>query len=80
MCAAMHMSSRGRMAKDAWCAKTNASCLPVSSQVTGPIDSVSQSTIENLVDLSQVETTLPKPEPWQVWWSLFFDLPLETTR
>ncbi len=22
-----------------------------------------------------VETTLPEPEPWQVWWAMFFDSP-----
>lgn len=23
----------------------------------------------------QVETTAPEPEPWQLWWALFFDSP-----
>ncbi len=37
----------------------------------------SQNTLnENAPDVarpSQIETTPPRPEPWQVWWALFFD-------
>lgn len=26
-------------------------------------------------DAANIETTLPEPENWQIWWSLFFDTP-----
>ena len=29
----------------------------------------------NVFAFADVETTLPEPEPWELWWSLFFDSP-----
>lgn len=29
-------------------------------------------------NLANIETTLPEPESWQVWWQLFFDTPPPT--
>ncbi|MEM9952543.1 MAG: hypothetical protein AAF846_13125 [Chloroflexota bacterium] len=42
-------------------------------------DVVQQTPIEETVavipEVTELETTLPDPEPWQLWWALFFDAP-----
>lgn len=45
--------------------------VPVPSDTVRPQDDV----IPAEYDHAPVQTTLPEPEPWQVWWDLFFDFP-----
>lgn len=35
----------------------------------------SPQTQETIQQTAIVETTLPEPKPWKVWWQLFFDMP-----
>ncbi|MEL6404626.1 MAG: hypothetical protein AAFV98_06095 [Chloroflexota bacterium] len=47
--------------------------VPASSLAPRPIDDVT-----SVPAGSVVETTLPEPEPWELWWALFFDSPPPT--
>lgn len=44
--------------------------VPASGAVQVPV----QESITT-VETATVETTLPDPVPWQLWWALFFDMP-----
>jgi len=58
--------SEGRMVRDGMVL-----VIPVPSsntiQQTAPAQPITQNT--------PIETTLPDPESWQLWWALFFDVP-----
>lgn len=49
--------------------------LVVAEPVGSSAPTVVQNTQQNLLPFADVETTLPEPEPWELWWSLFFDGP-----
>lgn len=48
--------------------------LPIPSNVdTPPAADVPE--LEVIESSAEIETTLPEPENWQLWWALFFDTP-----
>ncbi len=44
--------------------------MPVGGNVN-----TAEPTEENLTPFTPIETTPPRPDPWQLWWALFFDTP-----
>ncbi|MFN8374269.1 MAG: septum formation initiator family protein [Anaerolineae bacterium] len=44
--------------------------MPVGGSVTAPTPSENDT-----APFTPIETTPPQPEPWQLWWALFFDVP-----
>ncbi|MGB7339543.1 MAG: hypothetical protein WBC91_11680 [Phototrophicaceae bacterium] len=60
--------AEGRMVRD-----NMVLVIPIESSFTVP--EVAQDQTSILPDDAQVETTLPDPEPWELWWALFFDAP-----
>jgi cell division protein FtsB len=40
-----------------------------------PVVSAVEATPEPEVFFADVQTTPPEPEPWEIWWALFFDSP-----
>ncbi len=60
--------AEGRMVRDSMVL-----VIPIPSN-----DTIQQRLLEETRPLQtdiQLETTLPDPEPWQLWWTLFFDMP-----
>lgn len=60
--------AEGRMVRDSMVL-----IIPIPSNTT-----IQQALVEETQALPtdiQLETTLPEPEPWQLWWTLFFDVP-----
>lgn len=45
--------------------------IPVPSSATIQQELVEQS--QPIEQLAEIQTTLPEPESWQLWWALFFD-------
>lgn len=62
--------AEGRMVRD-----NMVLVVPMQSSVALPDAQVQTEEILSFPDDIQVETTLPDPEPWQLWWALFFDAP-----
>lgn len=56
--------------------------VPIPSNQASPLTQNPNNTIasdpEAIPASNVIETTLPEPEPWQLWWSLFFDAPPPT--
>lgn len=60
--------AEGRMVRD-----NMVLVIPVPSNTTIQQNLVEETQV--LQTIIQLETTLPDPEPWQLWWTLFFDMP-----
>jgi cell division protein FtsB len=61
--------SEGRMVRDSMVL-----VIPI------PANSVQEQTeiLQIIEQTAVIETTLPEPEPWALWWALFFDIPPPT--
>lgn len=58
--------SEGRMVRD-----NMVLVIPVPSSATIQQELVEQN--QPIEQLAEIQTTLPEPESWQLWWALFFD-------
>lgn len=59
--------SEGRMVRD-----NMVLVIPIPS--SDIIQETTSEQIQPIEQIAQIETTLPEPESWELWWALFFDM------